>query len=551
MNMSLPGLIITGASGFVGRHFLRAVEGRFRLFCIARRSQFEAGLSRGENQRWTQVDIGNREELLKVARCVQDHGGADYMLHLAGYYDFNYADHPEYTRTNVEGTRNVLALADEVGIDHFVFSSSLAACRFPDPGVIITEDSAPDADFPYARSKREAESIIERHPAQYRKSVLRLAALFSDWCEYPPVYAFLNTWASDRWNARVLGGKGESAVPYLHIRDLTALLLKVIAMTDALPAYGVYNASPSHTTSHLEIFRAATRFLFGEERRPLHIPSVLARPGVFLRESVLTLFGHPPFERSWMLRYIDRDLRVDAQRTHALLQWKPTPRYDLTRRLLILIENMKHHPEVWTQRNEAAFVHAASRPNLVLYTAMLHQRDAMVTALVHDIRSLQQRDSLTDYDRMNDDTLRAYVSLFYEVLITSIRTRDRSTLRNYARVLAYHRHQQGFDCRQVCTVLTMLKDGVRSRVAADLPENVRVEDIHDYINLSVQLACDEVEEVFEQLQSSGVEPAAAADTVNVFSSNAEMQRLIDELHDVCRDGWEIKGIFEKTGQRSR
>ena len=80
MDERLPGIIVTGASGFVGRHFLEAANGKYRLFCLARRSQFEAGVPRLENQRWTQVDIAHREALLEVADCVIDHGGADICL---------------------------------------------------------------------------------------------------------------------------------------------------------------------------------------------------------------------------------------------------------------------------------------------------------------------------------------------------------------------------------------------------------------------------------------------------------------------------------------
>lgn len=299
MDLSLPGVLVTGASGFVGRNFLEAANGKFRLFCLARRSQFEAGVPRFKNQRWTQVDIGQRDALLEVARCVQDNGGAEYVLHLAGYYDFSYKDHPEYYRTNVLGTKNVLDLTERLGAKRFLYSSSLAACRFPPKGKAITEETAPDADFPYARSKRAAEQLIREYEGAFSRSILRFAALYSDWCEYPPVYAFLKTWLSSDWNARMLGGRGESAVPYLHIRDLTALLLRVIERSDELPRFSIYNASPSHTTSHRQLYCAATRFLYGHECSPIHIPKILAMPGVAVRQYLLDALGHPPFERTW------------------------------------------------------------------------------------------------------------------------------------------------------------------------------------------------------------------------------------------------------------
>jgi nucleoside-diphosphate-sugar epimerase len=89
MDMSLPGIVVTGASGFIGRNFLEAVTGRYRLFCLARRSCSEAGIAPNDNMRWTQVDIAKWDTLRDVVDCIKDHGGADYVLHLAGYYDFS------------------------------------------------------------------------------------------------------------------------------------------------------------------------------------------------------------------------------------------------------------------------------------------------------------------------------------------------------------------------------------------------------------------------------------------------------------------------------
>lgn len=538
MNHALPGIVVTGASGFVGRHFLEAMAGRFRLFCIARRSQFEAGIPRNQNQRWTQVDIAHRDALLEVARCVESNGGADYVLHLAGYYDFTYNDHPEYTRTNVDGTRNVLALADAIGVRHFIYASSLAACRFPENGEAITEDTPPDADFPYARSKREAEALIRAHDATYTRSIVRFAALFSDWCEYPPVYAFLKTWFSGKWNAHMLGGRGESAVPYLHIKDLITLLLNVVEKTDTLPSCAVYSASPSGTTSHQQLFDAANMCYAGRTPRAWHIPRLLALPGVVLRKFILGLFGREPFEQPWMIRYIDRVLRVDPTRTEEMLDWKSTPRYDLERRMLILVENMKSHPEIWRQRNEAALLHPASRPNLVLYNRLLQLRDEMVERIYQDIRLAQLAEEQVDYRRMDDETLTSYVSLFYEVLITTIRTRDRGTLRSYARILAYHRYHQRFRRCQVCEALATFARQIRAALEQEKDLALTSAQLHDNIDLNIQLACDEVEDVYEQLRERGGDPISATRSTELLSNSAEMQRLVDELHDICRDGWD-------------
>jgi nucleoside-diphosphate-sugar epimerase len=437
----------------------------------------------------------------------------------------------------------VLDLTAALGAKRFIFSSSLAACNFPDDGQSITEESAPDAEFPYARSKREAEKLIRERPGSFDRTILRLAAIYSDWCEYPPVYAFLTTWLSSAWNARMLGGRGASAVPYLHIRDLTALLLRVIERSDELPKLCTYNASPSSATSHLELYRASTKFLYGQERSAYHIPAILARPAVAVRQLIMDACGYPPFERIWMMRYIDRELRVDASRTQADLGWEPTPRYNIRRRLLILIENMKSHPEIWRQRNEAAFLHVARRPNFVMYSNLRRNRDQIISEVADTIRYNQRQQGYHEYERMTDTTLSAYVSLFFDVLVTAMRTRDRTPVRSYARTLAHQRQRQGFALEHVCMAIEAFRQVMHAHLSRAADPIVTSDEINEYVDLSLQLALDELEEIYSQHGAKGHAQAEEIENVNLHSANLEMIRLVEELHDICPDGWEIGSRF--------
>jgi len=139
MSEILPGIVVTGASGFIGRHFVIAVSGKFRLFCIARRSQKEVGIPYHKNIHWLQLDITNQKNLLNALRYIKDHGGAEYVLHLAGYYDFTMKENLAYEQINVTGTRYVLDMSKVLGIKRFIFSSSLAACKFPSNNNVLTK----------------------------------------------------------------------------------------------------------------------------------------------------------------------------------------------------------------------------------------------------------------------------------------------------------------------------------------------------------------------------------------------------------------------------
>ena len=125
--MSLPGIVVTGSSGFVGRHLLEAWKERYRIFGLARRSQVRSGAPTHPNITWFETDIGDRRAVEAAFAHVREQGGAELVVHLAAHYDFTGEEHPQYWRTNVDGLRNVLESCRLLHPRHFVFSSSVAA----------------------------------------------------------------------------------------------------------------------------------------------------------------------------------------------------------------------------------------------------------------------------------------------------------------------------------------------------------------------------------------------------------------------------------------
>ena len=175
-----PSIIVTGASGIVGRGFLEATRDNFLIYAIARRSQKEAGVPEHPNIKWIQVDIGHWLSLRWVMHNIKRSGGADYIFHLAGYYDFEYNDNPEYERTNINGTRYMLEQAKILRVKRFIYASSTAACQFPAQGKHIDEKSPVDADYAYAVSKRKGEEMVREFSKWYPCTIVRFAAVFTE-----------------------------------------------------------------------------------------------------------------------------------------------------------------------------------------------------------------------------------------------------------------------------------------------------------------------------------------------------------------------------------
>ena len=137
-------LVLTGASGFVGRHLLDELKDDYRIFAIARRSQHDCGAASPPEHR---LDAGGHRATARAspgpsARS-RPRAGAKFLVHLAAYYDFTGEDHPEYRRTNIDGTRNVLEAARAARIGGFVFGELRGGLRFPAARRAGRRDDAP------------------------------------------------------------------------------------------------------------------------------------------------------------------------------------------------------------------------------------------------------------------------------------------------------------------------------------------------------------------------------------------------------------------------
>lgn len=144
-------LLITGATGYLGSALVDLLIRRgHEVRAVVRDPARAAGvLPRGVEL--AVADLADLEGLRRAAR------GCDGVLHLAGSVGHS----PEETRrTNVEGTRAVLAAAVEAGVSRFVYTSSSAAV-IDASGLVAERPVAPPAlTDPYSASKAAAEELV-------------------------------------------------------------------------------------------------------------------------------------------------------------------------------------------------------------------------------------------------------------------------------------------------------------------------------------------------------------------------------------------------------
>ncbi len=552
MKKRLPTIVVTGASGFIGRHFVIAVSEKFRLFCIARRSQKEVGIPYHENIDWLQVDITNRKNLANVFEYIKNQGGADYVLHLAGYYDFTLKENPAYEQINVTGTRYVLEMSKLLGIKRFVFSSSLAACKFPPFGQALTEQSPADADFPYARSKRKAERMIKKYSDAFPCSIVRLAAVYSDWGEYPMLYMLLKHWLSkNKIMSRIVTGHGESAVPYIHIKDVIKLFLRIIKISDILPRLAVYIASPQESVSHNELFRTATRYYHGYNLKPFLMPKLFVRLGLITMSFMGRLNGKKTLEQPWMAEYIDKKLNIDASATYNALGWKPVPRYHILRRLLFLTEKMTSHPNDWTFRNEALLQRVVYRKSITIYDILTELREPLVKKIIEEIMKPENQHRFPNYRKTYREMLKWYITLNYQLVSATVRNRDRAIIPAYAQEMAYKRYIEGFTAKEVRELWLLIGKTMKESLLTRPELRGSKQRVDDYIILTSQLAADEFEDTFEILEDHPAEQVDAMKDFEQLTSIENLKKIVRQLENGFRHSMSDRSgtdvIFKEYG----
>jgi dihydroflavonol-4-reductase len=150
--------LVTGGTGFVGAHVVRALLARGRkVRCLVRRE------SRRDNLEGLPVEIalGDVTDRVSVARALT---GIDGLYHCAADYRLWARHREELTRVNVAGTQNVLAAAAEAGVAKVVYTSSVGALgREPDgaPADEATPVARDEVVGRYKKSKYDAERVAE------------------------------------------------------------------------------------------------------------------------------------------------------------------------------------------------------------------------------------------------------------------------------------------------------------------------------------------------------------------------------------------------------
>ena len=244
-------ILVTGGSGFIGEHLLRALAagglgGRpVAIDAIARNpANFPPDLRTAANVRVIHSDLSKKDNLGELPTAY------DYIFHLAADVDFFAGE--SIIRNNLEATRNLLDHVSKGKLRRFVYTSTMGAvdrARDDRAAELLTETSPAHPVSPYGQSKLDGERLVEQSGCPW--TILRVP-----WCYGPGM--------SRTHHVRVLFEKvmrrgflfrfdWPGRVSIVAVDDLVRLLTET-AMSDAAGGR-LYFVSDKSPISFGELFR--------------------------------------------------------------------------------------------------------------------------------------------------------------------------------------------------------------------------------------------------------------------------------------------------------
>lgn len=307
--------LVTGANGFTGSHLVKALNQRGdQVVGLVRQT---SDLSRLQDAEIELVygDICDRDSLLKAMTDV------DTVFHIAAYVELGLVNEAYMERVNVEGTRNVLEVAQSLQMElgkptKLVYCSTIGIYGDTQGQTIDETFQRTQTNYSsaYDRTKLQAQQLVDQAARNGLPivSLMPSGILGSDDPHFgPAVQLFLKGWMKF-WPG------GDRVTGVVHVDDLVSAMLLA---ADKAPAGEHYIISAGDLT---------TREMFQLLSREAGIPAPKDPPEAVVRlvGNVLDPIGrafkwNPPIGRERVHYIYDRCVRVDANKARRELGWQP------------------------------------------------------------------------------------------------------------------------------------------------------------------------------------------------------------------------------------
>lgn len=303
---------VTGGSGFIGRHLLRA---------LAEAGHPVRAMARSDRSATVVESLGaevSRSDLESVTAA--DLEGCDAVVHAAAYVE-PYGPRERFETLNVEGTERMLRAAKGAGCRRFVHVGT-EAVLFHGPPLQDVDESHPypaEHRFLYAETKAAAERrVLAANAEGFATLSIRPRFVWGpgDTTVLPQILEAANAGA---W---LWMGKGRARTSTCHVTNLVQALLLALERGPGGEAYFVADEGTRTMREFVEAL-AATR---GVTLRDVSVPGWLGRGLAAVVERSWSLLGRekqPPITRLGAAM-MSTTVTVRTDKARRLLGWEPT-----------------------------------------------------------------------------------------------------------------------------------------------------------------------------------------------------------------------------------
>ena len=288
-------IIITGHTGFIGKHLLKHFKKKADIIGISRSS------CENDAVESIRLDVSKiNEEELELYRPLLE--GADAIVHLSAYRPIVRSRRKDFfvdnIKVNVRGTLNVLMIAKRFKIDKFLLASSIKV--YGDAKSFVSEEDPPLPNTNYGKSKLLAEKLCETFSKLYEiKCIsLRISSVFGPGMSCNLVFAiFMN---------KALRGEplivhrhqtGYEFLDLIYVKDVVRAVEKALYLEQENP-YEVFNIGSQSPVNTFELAN-----------------EVIAAIGSKSRIKVIEMKGRR------------RGVKLSIEKARKHLKWKPN--YDI------------------------------------------------------------------------------------------------------------------------------------------------------------------------------------------------------------------------------
>jgi nucleoside-diphosphate-sugar epimerase len=306
-------LFVTGASGFIGSHFVeQALAAGHEVVALCRP---DGNAARRSELAALGVTVVNGN-VLDPTTLDGTLGRIDCVCHFAAAFKEGGATEDYFRRVNVDGTANLITLAHKHGARRFVLCSTAGIYGQRVAGLI--DESRPTSPWnAYERSKVAAEDAIRRHARELGMEyvIIRPTAVYG-----PRDERLLKLFRSAARGRFPLFGRGDGRRHMVYVSDLADAFLRACTVPAAANQEMIV-AGPEAVPLRelLQTLATLSNRRSAGPRLPLKPMLVLAA----VTEDVCGLLKiNPPLYRRRMDFYTN-DAAFDSSRARKVLDWEP------------------------------------------------------------------------------------------------------------------------------------------------------------------------------------------------------------------------------------